>query len=173
MARLTLRRSAPPGDPGFTLIEAVWTMAIAGIVMAIAVWGMRSYLSSSREQNTAVGIQSTLRNIADKSLAEGRTYCVVFTGTTWTTFVHDCTISTDKVGGVQQVGETGETLTASFPDPPGMDTSENTACPTTATCAYFYPRGNALAGTVVVGRSGSSKTYTITVVGLTGRVSTS
>lgn len=173
MGRRTLRRSAQPTDGGFTLIEAVFTMLIAGIVMAIAVWGMRTYLSSSREQNTAVQIQSTLRNIADKSLAEGRTYCVVFTGTTWTTYVHNCTISADKVGGAQKVGESSESLTAAFPVPSGMDSSETTSCPSAGTCAYFYPRGNALGGTVVVARTGSSKTYTITVVGLTGRVSTS
>lgn len=160
-------------DQGFTLIEAAVVIAIAGILMAVTVWGMRSYLTASREQSTATQIQSTLRNVADKSLAEGRTYCVLFTTTTWTTYVHDCTVSGDKVGAPHKVTDSSQSLTVSFPVPVGMDASENTACPTAGECAYFYPRGNALAGTVVVSRTGSSKQYTITVVGLTGRVSTS
>jgi prepilin-type N-terminal cleavage/methylation domain-containing protein len=168
---LHARSSAP--DRGFTLIESIFTMAIAAILMAIAIWGMRSYLNASQEQNTATQIQSTLRNADDRSLAEGRTYCVLFTSTSWTTYVHDCTVSTNKVGATQKVGDSSDSLAASFPVPVGMDPSETTNCPVANQCAYFYPRGNALAGTLTVTRSGSSKTYTITVVGLTGRVSTS
>jgi hypothetical protein len=44
---------------------------------------------------------------------------------------------------------------------------------TTGAIAYFYARGAATPGTVQVGRTHSSKLYTITVEGLTGRVSQS
>ena len=41
---------------------------------------------------------------------------------------------------------------------------------TTSTC-YFYARGSATKGTVLVVRVGSSKQYTVAVEGLTARVS--
>ena len=40
----------------------------------------------------------------------------------------------------------------------------------TSSSVYFYPKGSASGGNVVVVRSGSSKTYTVTVEGLTARV---
>jgi Tfp pilus assembly protein FimT len=160
-------------DSGFTLIETIWVMGSAGVLMAIAVWGMRTYLSASREHDTAQRIQSALRNADDRSLSEGRTYCVLFTATTWTTYVHDCTVAANEVDGTHQTGESGITVTPSFVVPSGMDPTETTSCPTSDYCAYFYPRGNALAGTVRVARDNSTKAYTVTVVGLTGRVSTS
>lgn len=170
----TKRRSgAGPGpDAGFTLIEALSVMAIAGILMAISVWGIHSYLVASREKGTATQIQSALRNTADRSLAEGRTYCVLFTSTTWSVYVHDCSVTTNLTGGVQKVGGSDQTLTAAFPVPSSMDPTEVTNCPSSGRCAYFYPRGNAIAGTVTISRRGSGKQYVVTVIGLTGRVST-
>ena len=37
--------------------------------------------------------------------------------------------------------------------------------------AYFYARGSAAKGDLVVARNGEPKTYTVSVEGLTGRVS--
>jgi prepilin-type N-terminal cleavage/methylation domain-containing protein len=159
-------------DSGFTLIEALTVLAIAGVLMAISVWGMHSYLVSSREKGTATQIQSTLRNTADRSLAEGRTYCVLFTSTTWSVYVHDCTVSTNLTDGPHKAGGSDQTLAAAFPVPTGMDPTEVTNCPSSGRCAYFYPRGNAIAGTVAISRRGSGKQYTVTVIGLTGRVTT-
>jgi hypothetical protein len=48
-------------------------------------------------------------------------------------------------------------------------TGQSTACPGSNSCAYFYPRGTALAGNLNVSRSG--KTYSIHVERLTSRVS--
>ncbi len=42
---------------------------------------------------------------------------------------------------------------------------------TTTSSVYFYERGSASKGSVVVVRSGSSKQYTVNVAGLTARVS--
>lgn len=168
----TKRRSRAElsSDGGFTLVEALTVMAIAGVLMAISVWGMHSYLVSSREKGTATEIQSTLRNTADRSLAEGRTYCVLFTSTTWSVYVHDCAVSTNLTDGPHKAGGSDQTLDAVFPVPPGMDPTEVTNCPSSGRCAYFYPRGNAIAGTVTISRNGSGKQYTVTVIGLTGRV---
>jgi hypothetical protein len=127
-------------------------------------------LMSNREAGTANGVRRALRNASESSLSQGRTYCVLFTATTWTVYKSDCTVSANKSSGPFQVNDTSITLSSvSFPAPASAVPNQTTACPQAGKCAYFYPRGTALPGTVQVTRS--SKTYTISVEGLTSRVS--
>lgn len=153
-------------DEGMTLIEMLTTLAIAGIVMATATWAIRDYIKANAESGTAEQVQSALRNAQEQSLSEGRTYCVAFTATTWTVYKSDCTVAADKTSGPNHVADSSITLTSiAFP----AVTGEYSACPTPGQCAYFYPRGTALAGSLGVSRPG--KTYVVNVEGLTGRVS--
>jgi type II secretory pathway pseudopilin PulG len=153
-----------------TLIETVVTLALAGILMAIGFGAVRSFLVASREQGTAQQIRSALRNAEEQALSQGRTYCVYFTATTWATYKSDCTVAADVTGGSNQVADSSIQLgSITFPAPSPAIPGQSTACPTAGACAYFYPRGTALAGTLRVVRS--NKTYTLTVEGLTGRVS--
>jgi len=146
------------------------TIALASILMFIGILAMRSFLMSNREANTAQGVRSALRAASEQALSEGRTYCVYFTSTTWTLYKSDCTVSANKAGGVNQVDDTSITLSSiSFPPPASPVTNQTTSCPTTNHCAYFYPRGTGLGGSLQVVRG--SKTYTINVEGLTSRVS--
>jgi prepilin-type N-terminal cleavage/methylation domain-containing protein len=157
-------------DEGMTLIEMLTTLAIAGIVMATATWAIRDYITANAESGTAEQVQSALRNAQEQSLSEGRTYCVYFTATTWTVYKSDCTVAANKVSGPSRVADSAITLTSvAFPAPETPVTGLNTACPVTGQCAYFYPRGTALAGSLDVSRPG--KTYVVNVEGLTGRVS--
>lgn len=153
-----------------TLVETVVTLAVASILMSIGFFAVRGFLISNREQGTAQQIRSALRNAEEQALSQGRTYCVYFTATTWTTYKSDCTVAANKSGGSQQVADSSITLASiSFPAPSPAILNQGTACPTAGKCAYFYPRGTALAGSLQVARP--SKTYTLTVEGLTGRVS--
>lgn len=167
------RRAHPKGaDAGFTLIETLVAMAIFSIVAATAVWGLRSYQRAQELSGTAHGVVSALRNVAERSQSEGRTYCVNFSTTSWSVWRYSCdpTYTTSagapstQVLGSQQVQGTGITLgSASFD--PGVSVG---ACPATLACVYFYPRGTASNGSLQVSRG--SKVYTVNVVGLTGRV---
>jgi prepilin-type N-terminal cleavage/methylation domain-containing protein len=157
-------------EAGFTMIEMIVTLAIASVLMAIATWGMHNYLIASSEAGTAGDVVSALRNAAEQSLSEGRTYCVYLTSSAWTVYRSDCTVAADKTNGPNQVTDTSVTLgTITFPVPNPPIANQRTACPVTGRCAYFYPRGTALAGGLQVTRPG--KTYSISVEGLTGRVS--
>ena len=144
-------------------------MLLAGILMAIGMLAMRNFLLSSREAGTAKDIRSALRNASENSLSQGRTYCVYFTTTTWAVYKSSCTVAANKTAGPFTVDDTSITLSTIFTAPGTPVPNQTTACPVASRCAYFYPRGTALAGNVAVTRG--SKTYTISVEGLTSRVS--
>src|SRR4051794_15557156 len=146
------------------------TLALASILMTLGILAMKSYLITHRQQNTADGIRSTLRAAGERSLSEGRTYCVYFTGTTWTLYRADCTVAANKTSGPEAVLDPSITLSSiTFTPPASAVPGQTTACPVANRCAYFYPRGTALKGSLQVVRS--SKTYTVSVEGLTSRVS--
>jgi prepilin-type N-terminal cleavage/methylation domain-containing protein len=164
------RPRAVAPDGGFSLIEMIVAIALMSIVMSLGILAMKSFLMSNRESGTAFDIRSALRNASELSVSEGRTYCVYFTATSWTTYRSDCTVAADRVGGSQQVSDPSITLSAfSFAPPGAAIPGQTTACATTNRCAYFYPRGTALGGGLQVVRAG--KTYTINGEGLTSRVS--
>jgi Tfp pilus assembly protein FimT len=157
-------------DAGITLIELVVTLALATILMTIGILAMKNYLVSNRQANTADGIRSALRMAGEQALSEGRTYCVYFTSTTWAVYRADCTVAANKTNGPERVLDPSITLgSIAFPPPATAIPGQTTACPTSGKCAYFYPRGTALKGSLQVVRS--SKTYTVSVEGLTSRVS--
>jgi len=146
------------------------TMALAAILMTIGILAMKNYLISNRQASTADGIRSALRAAGEQSLSEGRTYCVYFTATTWAVYKADCTVAANKTNGPETVNDPSITLTSiSFTPPATPVPGQATACPTANRCAYFYPRGTALRGSLQVVRG--SKTYTVSVEGLTSRVS--
>ena len=155
-------------DAGFTMIELMVTLSLAGILMATATWTLKPLIASYRLDGTATDVRSTLRNAAERSLSEGRTMCVSFTTKTWTLYRGSCVTGT-KVDGPFKVADSAFTMTTSFVPPATAIPNQITACATGNACAYFYPRGNALAGTVRVAKPG--KGYTVTVEGLTARVS--
>jgi prepilin-type N-terminal cleavage/methylation domain-containing protein len=157
-------------DAGLTLIEVMVVLVLASILMTIGILAMKNYLMSHRQLGTADGIRSTLRAAGEQSLSEGRTYCVYFTASTWTVYRSDCTVAANKTGGPEKVQDPSITVSAvTFTPPASAVPGQSTACPVTGKCAYFYPRGTALKGSLQVVRG--SKTYTVSVEGLTSRVS--
>jgi hypothetical protein len=137
--------------------------------MAIGMLAMRGFLLSSREAGTANDIRSALRNASELSLSQGRTYCVYFTTTTWAVYKSSCSVAANKTSGPFTVDDPSISLSSIFTAPGTPLPNQTTACPVASRCAYFYPRGTALAGNVTVTRR--TKTYTISVEGLTSRVS--
>ena len=152
-------------DDGFTLIEALIVIAVGSIMMTIAAWGYRSYQVRTDHRGAATQAVSTLRNAQSRAISEARTYCVRFDSTARTLqlFRYSC----DSASGGESVAppvEMASRVTFSdvlFTRPDG----------TTSADAYFYPRGSASGGSANVVHSGTSRIYTVTVEGLTARVS--
>src|SRR3954451_19255782 len=117
--------------------------------MTIGILAMKSYLISNRQSSTAQSIRSALRSAGERAISEGRTYCVYFTATTWTVYRSDCTVAANKTGGPETVFDPSITLSSIvFPVPATPLPGQSSACPASQRCAYFSPRGNALAGGV-------------------------
>lgn len=158
-------------ESGFTLVELLTAMTLFGILSSIAVMGLRSYQAAADESATARNLVFAFRNAAEQAQSEGRTYCVSFdTQTTWSVWRYSCDPSVTgalRVGQNDRVQGTSAYLTGfALSAPPGLVNG----CPAPGlACAYFYPRGNSSSGTVSVGRANSTKTYTVTLEGLTSR----
>lgn len=164
-----MRSTAPPtetrvpGAAGFTLVEICWAMAIFGILAAVSIGGFRSWTQAREHSGTAVAVQSLLREAQQRAVTEGRPTCV--------TFDVDAQVFTLYRGACDDPSRTqlqtrrpdsGHVRLASpaFVGPSG---------PTSG--VTFKPRGTAWPGSVQVTRAGAGKVYTVSVEGLTGRVS--
>ena len=160
-------------DNGFTLVELMVTMAIAGTLSAIAIFGFANYRNTSQHQGSAQEIVSVLRSTSEQAISEGRTYCVDLqnaspaTGNrTFSTWRYSCGgAGSSQSGGTRTTQSTDITFSAIVTNP-----ATPPACPASHACLYFYPRGTALPATVTVASSKRSKTYAIHVEGLTARV---
>ena len=151
---------------GFTLIELMATMVLLGILMAIAVPSWMKYRSSQEEVGTARELAGALRQAQVHASAEETTYRAVFAadGKSVTISRQDPTSGAWTQTSI--VRPSTKTVTYATPSFTQSDGSSSSTC-------YFYARGAATKGTVTVVRSGSSKIYTISVEGLTARVSLS
>lgn len=152
-------------DNGFTMIELLVTISLLGIMMAIAVGGYSSWTKASGQTGQARELQSVMRQAQQRAITEGRAICLQFNGSqSYTVYRGAC----DSPTRVQVMGPVAaETPGVHFTTPSFTGTSGASSGVT------FNARGTAWPGSVKVTRTGSSKTYTLSVEGLTGRVSLS
>lgn len=154
-------------DAGYTLIEVMVVIVLFGIVLAIAVNGSRSWSLANEQSGTARTLQSVLRQAQQRAVTEGRPACVTFDVATdsYTVFRGACDdLAKTNVQGPRRTDSAKVHLTApAFTSPSG----------TPGAGVSFTARGTAWPGQVKVTRDGSTKTYVLTVEGLTGRVALS
>ncbi len=163
-----MQRPSGSADSGFTLIELLVTLSIGAVLTGLAGTSLAGWSASNAHKGTRDEVVSTLRVTAQQALTEGRTYCVAFQADgSWKTYRKSCDSNGQQVstGGANTAGSG---VSSSFSYVAGLVSSCTTGA-TASSCAYFYPRGTASAGTVTVTRSGKP-TYVINVEQLTSRV---
>ncbi len=165
---VTLARMHRDDDRGFTLIELLVVLSIGAVLTGLAGTSLTGWSASNAHKGSRDEVVSALRNTAQRALTEGRTYCLAFGDSgTYKTYRRSCNAAGALVtdGGVNSAGSS---LSAAFTYVVGA-TSDCSTGTTVQSCAYFYPRGTASAGTVTITRP-NQPTYTVTVEQLTSRV---
>lgn len=158
--------SAEERDSGYTMIELLVTIALLGLMMAIAVSGWKGWADSSRQAGRSRELQSVMRQAQERAVTEGRSICVFFrvAQNDYSVYRGACDDGTKVrvIGPVVSDSAKVRLASPSFTGPSGDNAG-----------VTFSAHGTAWPGSVTVTRTGSSKTYTLTVEGLTGRVSLS
>lgn len=158
---LRTRRSS---DSGFTLIEMLFTMVLFGILVGLAVPGWRAYQRAQELSGSERDLVSFLRDAQASAVSEETSYKAVFASNGKSVALQRYNAVTNAYVQTAKLSPNGSTVTYTSPAFTQSDGS-------IATYVIFSARGSATPGTVSVVRQGSSKTYTVTVEGLTGRVS--
>lgn len=162
--RASARRRASGEDGGFTLIEVLVAMLIFSLTAVFATEGWLRFQRAQELRSSVDELTAVLRNAQELALSEATTYCVTF-GTdnrTYNMTKIQCGAAGTPVGSPAQTASNRVAITsAAFTQPDGS----------VARSVQFTMRGSATPGSVTLQRQGGTKTYTISVEGLTGRVS--
>lgn len=149
-------------EAGFTMIELSVAMVILGILLAMAAPAWQRYQANQEDRSASAAVVSMMRNAHVRATSEATSYRVDVDAANrqLTLLRYDGSAyvvrRTEKLDGAKvRVHEVTFTNSENIP-----------------TSAYFYARGTASPGTVVLKRTDRDFKHTITVEGLTGRVST-
>lgn len=153
---------AARGQAGFTLIELTVAMVVLGILLAIAAPAWRNYQVTQERVSATGEVVSVMRTAQIRATAEETTYRIDVDAAARTLSLHRFDGADFVFRGETQLTGGGVRLTSvAFADKGGL----------ISTSAYFYARGTASPGKLVVSHQERNKKDVITVEGLTGRVS--
>lgn len=152
-------------DDGVTMVELVVVIAMMGALMAFAVVGWTAWASASAQDGAASTLEGTLRQAQQQAVSDGWATCVQFDATadTWTTYEGACGSGGATLAGPVGLGDERLDL---------VDVAFVPAAGGSTTGVTFSARGTASPGRVRIARDGGDRVVTITVEGLTGRVTT-
>lgn len=150
-------------DGGFTLVELTVVMLLMGVGMAMAVGAWSKYNAAQQQLGTTRVLAGFLREMGARAVRDAVPLRVTFAADGRSATAERCPTPTTctVVSRTQPEGPDVTYQGFSFTDRTGV------VGPT----AWFYPRGTASKGQVSITRTGRTAVHTVSVEGLTGRVS--
>lgn len=178
-------RATTSQERGYTLIEVLTAIAIAGVLLTLAATALRHYWYVQSLSGAQDEVVSQLRAIQQNVTAESDPYVVgawfnadaAGSQTRWGTVRYDpsgpsCVRQADSRfrSGVYVSGATFDNTPAAIAAMIGTCRTQVAGIPTTAKFVFFYARGTALDGTITLTQRNLGRSEGVTVTALTGRV---
>lgn len=147
-------------DEGFTLLEVLTTCLLLGLLLSLGAGPWQSYRHTRAHIEARTELVAALRNAQVSAVSESVTYRVDFTAKKVITFRLNGGSAEQK-----RQFEIDDSI-VTYDGPAFEDTGGLVGA-----SVFFYPRGSASKGSVDVARDDRAKVYTVSVEGLTSRVS--
>lgn len=176
-------------EGGFTLIELLVVMAISAIVLTLSVTALRSYWFGQALNGSVDNVTTQMRQAQQQAESEshplvyGVWFIEVGDATRWGTLQYDpdptLPINCAEIAG-QRLSTGVQVASASF----AVDSVRTPICRSalsaagipsagSAQIAFFYARGTATPGTITLEQTNLDRSESLSVTGITGRVSDS
>ncbi|MDQ3986519.1 MAG: prepilin-type N-terminal cleavage/methylation domain-containing protein [Actinomycetota bacterium] len=168
---------------GFTLIEMMVVLGMTAVLLTLGAAAARHYWLLNSLDGGADEIVVQLREIQERTIAEshpliyGAWFRAHSVGDDWGILrfnPRDTSTSTDdlceQVGASRDLAGQVYVESVAFEDGPDATTLCASAAPPGAELTFFFARGNATAGELVLNQDAVGSSRTITVLGVTGRV---
>jgi prepilin-type N-terminal cleavage/methylation domain-containing protein len=154
-------------DGGFTLLEMMVVVGLVSLLAAFGVGAWKQWTVAHAQTGAVTDMQTILRQTEIRAVSEGQNFCVKFdtAANTYTVYRFACSTT----GNVQVKGP----IALGDPRVKLSNVNFDSVAPATSTQLTFKASGSATPGSLNIIRTGSTKVYTLSVEGLTGRVSVS
>ena len=171
-------------ESGFTLIETLVVMGLLVVALTLGAGALRHYWLLHSVEGAAEDVTAQLRQLQEQTVAESHplVYGVWFKEgagqqTNWGLLRFDpkdpSTTADDvcsQVGSAMAFSNGVYVQSASFDPAPGAGDSCASIAPSGSDLAFFFARGSATAGEVVLRQDQADRSKTVAILGLTGRV---
>jgi prepilin-type N-terminal cleavage/methylation domain-containing protein len=164
-------------EGGFTLVELLVAIVLAGIMLTLGASALRTYWMRRSLDGSTKQVTAQLRAMQQRAVAESHplVYGARFTDGygTYTLFKYNPANSAspcDKLNTLALEGHVETAAGTSFATSPYIDLSKCEATPGDDHYVFFFARGTATAGTLRLTHDTLGDSTSISVTNLTGRV---